>query len=324
MLRATRCLLVILLSLAASNVIAGPYPDRPVRIILPYPAGSLTDTIARSVSQSLQEKFGQPFVVENMPGASGTIGSMHVSRSAPDGYTLLANPSIFIVTPLLMNVRYDVVKDFTPITNFGLAPLVVALNSRVPAKTLSEFITISKAAPEKFSWALDGFGAPGHLAAELIQLKAQTKMVMVPYKGNTPAVTDLVGGHVSAMVAAVPNVISHFRGGAIRPVAIAHGKRLGILPDVPTLAEAGLGNIEMNSWYAFWGPANMPTEVVETLSKAIAEATRTPRIIQPFIDQGLVPVGSSPAEFSAFQEAEISKYKQIIKDANINLENPRR
>jgi tripartite-type tricarboxylate transporter receptor subunit TctC len=300
---------------------AQQYPSRSVRVVVAAPPGGLTDIVARSASQFLQEKLGQPFVVENIAGASSTIGAVQVARSVPDGYTLLVNPSLFVITPMLMSVQYDVVKDFTPISNFGTVPIAVGLNPGIPAKNLQEFIALAKADPDKFTWGAEGVGAVGHLTMERIQREAGFKNLIVHYKGTSPALIDLIAGRVAVMVSPVPNMIEQFRGGTVRPVAVATKMRVSTLPDVPTLEESGFPNFEIGSWYGVWGPANMPKEVVATLNGAIAEAMKTPRVTERVAAQGLIPVGSNSADFAAFQNAEIAKFSNMIKDANIKIGN---
>jgi tripartite-type tricarboxylate transporter receptor subunit TctC len=303
----------------AGDAAAQQYPSRSVRVVVAAPPGGLTDVVARSVSQFLHEKLRQPFVVENIAGASSTIGAVAVARSAPDGYTLLVNPSLFVITPMLMNVQYDVVKDFTPISNFGTVPLAVGINPEIPAKTLQEFITLAKADPEKFSWGAEGIGAVGHLTMERIQREAGFKLLIVPYKGMSPALIDLLAGRVSAMISPVPNLIEQFRAGTVRPLAVTTKQRVSTLPDVPTLEESGFRDFEIGSWYGIWGPANMPRDVVAILNREIAEAMKTPRVIDHVVAQGLIPVGSNAAEFAAFMNSEIAKYDRMIKDANIKM-----
>ena len=305
----------------ACQAAADQYPSRSVRVVVAAPPGGLTDIVARSISQFLHEKLGQPFVVENIAGASNTIGAVQVSRSAPDGYTLLVNPSLFVITPLLMNVQYDVVKDFTPISNFGTVPVSIGINTEIPAKTLKEFIALAKAAPDKFTWGAEGVGSVGHLTMERLQREGDFKFLIVHYKGTSPALIDLMAGRVSAMVSPVPNLIEQFRGGKVRPVAVTTKTRVSALPDVPTLEEQGFPNFEIASWYGLWGPAGMPADVVATLNRGIAEAVKTPRVMDRVAAQGLIPVGSSSADFAAFQNAEIAKFSKMIKDANIKIGN---
>lgn len=316
-----RVRLALLLAITAccitTTATAQQYPSRTVRMVVAAPPGGLTDIVARSVAQFLQEKLGQAFVVENIAGASSTIGAVQVARSAPDGYTLLVNPSLFVITPMLMSVQYDVAKDFTPISNFGTVPIAVGINPAIPAKNLQEFIALAKATPDKFTWGAEGVGSVGHLTMERIQREAGLKVLIVHYKGTSPALIDLIAGRVSAMVSPVPNLIEQFRGGTVRPVAVATRQRVSTLPDVPTLEESGFKDFEISSWYGLWGPAGMPKEVVATLNGAIAEAVKTPRVMERVAAQGLIPVGSSSADFAAFQNSEIEKFTKMIKDANI-------
>jgi tripartite-type tricarboxylate transporter receptor subunit TctC len=291
-MRAFGLVLALTLCCVAGSASAEQYPSHSVRVVVAAPPGGLTDIVARSVSQFLQEKLGQPFIVENIAGASSTIGSVQVMRSAPDGYTLLVNPSLFVITPMLMSVQYDVVKDFTPISNFGTVPLSVGISPTIPAKTLKEFIALAKADPDKFTWGSEGTGSVGHLTMERIQREAGFKLLIVTYKGTSPALIDLIAGRVSAMVSPVPNLIEQFRGGTVRPVAVATKTRVSTLPDVPTLEESGFPNFEIGSWYGLWGPANMPKDVVATLNGAIAEAVKTPRVMERVAKQGLIPVAA--------------------------------
>jgi tripartite-type tricarboxylate transporter receptor subunit TctC len=321
MFRTLGWLLAIASCCVAGSAAAQQYPSRSVRVVVAAPPGGLTDVVARSVSQFLQEKLGQTFVVENISGASSTIGAIQVARSAPDGYTLLVNPSLLVITPMLMSVQYDVVKDFTPVSNLGTVPLSVGINPGIPAKTLQEFIELAKANPEKFSWGSEGVGSVGHLTMERIQREAGFKLLIVPYRGTSPALIDLLAGRVSAMISPVPNLIEQFRAGTVRSVAVATKTRVSTLPDVPTLEESGLPNFEIGSWYGVWGPANIPPDVLNILNRAITEAMKTPRVIDRVVAQGLVPVGSSSADFAAFQNSEIAKFDRMIKDANIKIGN---
>src|SRR5437764_6735288 len=214
----------------AGSAIAQQYPSRSVRMVVAAPPGGLTDIVARSVSQFLQEKLGQPFVVENISGASSTIGAVQVARSAPDGYTLLVNPSLFVITPMLMNVSYDVVKDFTPISNFGTVPVAIGINPGIPAKTLQEFIALAKADPDKFTWGAEGVGAVGHLTMERLQREAGFKILIVHYRGTSPSLVDLPAGRVSAMVSPVPNLSEQCRVCTDRPVSVVTKTRHSTLP----------------------------------------------------------------------------------------------
>ena len=300
---------------------AQQYPARAVRVVVAAPPGGLTDIVARAASQFLQERLGQPFVVENIPGANATIGANVVAKSAPDGYVLLVNPSLFVITPMLLSVPYDPVKDFTPVSNFGTVPLAIAAAPSLGVKTLGEFLAGAKADPDKFTWATDGLGSVGHLTEERLQREAGFKLLIVPYKGTAPAVIDLLAGRVSAMITPVPNLIEQFKAGKLVPLAVTTKERISALPAVPTLAELGFPGIEIGSWYGLWGPAGMPRDAVNVLDREIAVAMKTPRVIDRLVAQGLIPVGSNAADFAAFQNAEIAKYGKIIKEANIKVGN---
>jgi tripartite-type tricarboxylate transporter receptor subunit TctC len=298
---------------------AQQYPERAVRVVVAAPPGGLTDIVARSASQFLQERLGQPFVIENIPGANATIGANVVAKSPPDGYTLLVNPSLFVITPMLLKTPYDAVKDFTPISNFGTVPLAVAANPDIGVTTLEKFIKLAKASPDKYSWATDGLGSVGHLTEERIQRAADFKLLIVPYKGTVPAVLDLIAGHVSVMITPIPNLMAQFQAGKLIPLAVTTKERVKALPDVPTLAESGLPGIEIGSWYGLWGPAGVPRNAVDVLEREIAQAMKAPQVVDRLVEQGLIPVGSNAADFAAFQDAEIAKYAEIIKDANIKV-----
>ncbi len=312
---------ILVLFCLAATAEADQYPSRAVRVIVATPPGGLTDIVARSISQFLHEKFGEPFVVENVAGASSTIGAMQVARSTPDGYTLLVNPSLFVITPMLMKTQYDVLKDFTPVSNFGTVPLVIGVNPDIPAKNIQEFIALAKANPDKFTWGSEGVGSVGHLTMERLMREGDFKILVVQYKGTSPALIDLMAGRVSAMVSPVPNLIEQFRSGKVRPIAVTTETRLTILPNVPTLEEFGFPNFEIGSWYGLWGPAGLPPNVVATLNAGVAEAVKTPKVMDLVVQQGLIPVGSNSADFAVFQNGEIAKYRKIITDANIKIDN---
>ena len=312
---------ILVLCCIAAAAGADQYPSRAVRVIVAAPPGGLTDIVARSVSQFLHEKYGQPFVVENVAGASSTIGAMQVARSAPDGYTLLVNPSLFVITPMLMKTQYDVLKDFTAISNFGTVPLAIGVNPDIPAKNIQEFIALAKANPDKFTWGAEGVGSVGHLTMERLMREGDFKILVVHYKGTSPALIDLIAGRVSAMVSPVPNLIEQFRSGKVRPIAVTTKTRLTTLPNVPTLEESGFPNFEIGSWYGLWGPVGLPPNVVATLNAGIAEAVKTPKVMDWVARQGLIPVGSNSADFAVFQNAEIAKYQKIITDADIKISN---
>jgi tripartite-type tricarboxylate transporter receptor subunit TctC len=302
--------------------VAQQYPVKPVRVVVPAPPGGQIDAVARAVSQYLGERLGHSFVVENRAGASTMMGSDYVARAVPDGYTLLVNASLMIITPMVMKkVPYDVVKDFTPISNLASVSLVVAAHPAVPAENLRDFIALAKANPGKYAFAIAGVGAVGHLTVERIKREAGLDVLIVPYKGTAPAVLDLIAGRLQAMVDPLPNFAEHIKAGKLKPLAVTTRERMNALPNVPTLAESGLAPFEIGSWYGLWGPARTPPEVVAVLNREIAGAMKAPRVADRLVGQGLTPVGSKSEDFAAFINAEIAKYSRIIKDADIKAEN---
>ena len=298
------------------------YPSKVVRIVVPYPPGGTVDAVARVIAQRLSESLGQQFIVDNRPGASGTIGSTAVAKSPADGYTLLVQASTFVASPLLMgNVPYDVEKDFTPVTNLGSVPLLVTAYPGTPAKNLKEFLVAIKADPKKYVFGTSAVGSASHLAEEAIKYEAKVDFTIVPYKGTAPALTDVMGGHISAMVDALPSTMPHVKSGKLKPLAVTTAKRVPSLPDVPTVAESGLDGFEMVSWYGLWAPPNLPPELVAKLQQEVAKALKSPQVAKALVEYGFMPSGSTPEEFKAYIRQESAKYAKLIKAANIRLEN---
>jgi len=307
---------------AAMTAHAQNYPSKVVRVVVPYPPGGTVDAVARTIAQRLSESMGQQFIVDNRPGASGTIGSAAVAKSPADGYTLLVQASTFVASPLLMgNVPYDVEKDFTAITNLGSVPLLVTAYPGTPARNLKEFLAAIRADPKKYVFGTSAVGSASHLAEEAIKYEAKVDFTIVPYKGTAPALTDVMGGHISAMVDALPSTMPHVKGGKLKPLAVTTAKRLPSLPDVPTVAESGLEGFEMVSWYGLWAPPNLPQDLVTKLQQEVAKALKSPQVAKALVDHGFVASGSTPEEFRAYIKQESAKYTKLIKAANIKLEN---
>ena len=301
---------------------AQTYPSKVVRIVVPYPPGGTVDAVARVIAQRLSESLGQQFIVDNRPGASGTIGSTAVAKSPADGYTLLVQASTFVASPLLMgNVPYDVERDFTPITNLGSVPLVVTAYPGTPARNLKEFLVAIKADPKKYVFGTSAVGSASHLAEEAIKYEAKVDFTIVPYKGTSPALTDVMGGHISAMVDALPSTMPHVKSGKLKAMAVTTAKRVPALPDVPTVAESGLDGFEMVSWYGLWAPAGPVTGARHQAPAGsgqgaqIAAGRQGPRRVR------LRPVRLYAEEFRAYIKQESAKYAKLIKAANIRLEN---
>jgi len=298
------------------------YPTKVVRIVVPYPPGGTVDAVARTIAARLSESMGQQFIVDNRPGASGTIGSAVVAKAPADGYTLLVQASTFVASPLLMDkVPYDVERDFTPITNLGSVPLLVTAHPGTPAKNLKEFLALIKADPKKYVFGTSAVGSASHLAEEAIKYEAKVDFTILPYKGTAPALTDVMGGHINAMVDALPSTMPHVKSGKLRPLAVTTANRVAALPDVPTVAESGLPGFEMVSWYGLWAPANLPPELVAKLAQETAKALKSPQVSKALVELGFVPSGSSPEAFKTYIKAESAKYAKLVKAANIRLEN---
>lgn len=269
------------LSALAPVAFGQTYPTKPVRIIVPYAPGGTVDAVARTLAVRLSEQLGQPFVVENRSGASGAIGSDVVAKSPADGYTLLMQASTFVASALLVKSQpFNIEKDFTPIANLGSVPLVMLVYPGLPMKNLGDFIKAAKAAPQKYTLGTAALGSASHLAEEAIRHEAGVDVQIIPYKGTAPAMIDVLGGHLTGMVDAVPSLLQHIKSGKARALAVTSAKRLPSLPDVPTVSESGLPNFEMVSWYGIWAPANMPADLTTRLNREINTAMQSPQVVQ--------------------------------------------
>ena len=291
-----------------------PYPVKPIRLLVGYAPGGATDIIARTIAAKLQESLGQPVIVENKPGATSNIASEAVAKSAPDGYTLLLG-SIANATNMTAykTPGYDTLRDFAFITQTMSAPSVLAVHPSVPAKTLKELIALAKAQPGKLSYASSGTGGSPHLAGELLKLRAGIDLLHVPYKGATPAITDLLGGQVTMSFQTALSAIPHLQGGKLNVIAVAAHKRMAQLPGVPTMAEAGLPDFEVSSWNGLLAPAKTPAEIVARLNKNTVKALAMTDVREKFAAQGAEAAGSTPEEFRAYIRAEIDKWGRVIR-----------
>ena len=303
-------------------VYAQSYPERPVRIVVPYPPGGTVDVVARVLALNLAEQTGRNFIVDNRAGANGIVGSDIVAKATPDGYTLLVQASIFVINPLfLKNVPYDVQKDFSPVTNIGSVPLLVTAHPSVPAANLREFLALVKATGPKYSFATSGLGSAGHLSEEMIKRQAGVpNMLIVPYKGAGPALMDVVGGQVSAMIDPLPSSYPQVKSGRLKALAVTSAKRVSFMPDVPTVAESGISGFDMVSWYGLWGPRGLPKAVTAKLTTETAQATRAPLAAARLGEQGFEPAGGGPDAFAKFVAQEIDRYAKVVREANIKAE----
>ena len=317
-----RCILSVMIvtMLAATSVAHAAWPDKPLRLVIPFPPGGPTDTLGRQLAQALSTSLGQSVVVENKAGGNSAIGSDAVSKAAADGYTLLFNASLFATNPHLVKLPYDIHKDFTPIALVAKAPLLIAVNNDLPAKTVTELIAYAKANPGKLNFGIGSNGSAGHLAQELLRSNAGIEIQMIPYKGSTPAYADLIGGRLQGFTDPVLGAIGQVQGGKVRALAVTSSKRLSALPYVPTVAESGMPGFEYHSWYGLWGPPGLPAEVVQKLNAEVNRWLAQPDVRTQFDKLGYEVQPGTPAEFATFVRENSARDAKIIKDAGIKAE----
>jgi len=314
--------LLISLSLglaAVSAAHAQSWPSKPVTLVVPFPPGGSTDTLARAIAPGLQAQFGQSFIVDNKPGATGTVGAALVKRAPADGYTLFVSSlGPFVIAPhLYKSVPYDPTRDFDLLTVAVQAPNVLVVPESSPHKSVAELIAHLKSQPDKMTFASSGSGSSDHLTAELFWQQSGTKGVHVPYKGGAPAITDLLGGQVDASFQNINAIIQHVRGGKLRALAITSAKRSSLLPDVPTLDELGVKDVDVYSWQAVAAPKGLPADVKSKLHAALVSALNDPQVKEKFLSVGFELVANTPEQFEAFQKAEFERWKQLIQSRNI-------
>jgi len=311
----------LLFSWVAATAAAQDYPNRSIRLVVPQPAGGPTDIVARIVAQKLSERLGQQVVVDNRPGAGSNIGTEIVAKAPKDGYTLVVGTVQHIVNPFLFPaLPFDAVKDFAPVSLMTKAHIVLVVNPQVPAQNVKELIAYAKAAPGGISWASAGNGSTSHLALELFKVETGVPATHVPYKGTPPALNDVLGGRVPAMFDGVITSLPHIKAGKLRPLAVASLTRSPLLPDVPTMTEAGVPGFETVGLAAILAPAGTPPAVVDRLSREIAAILRTPEVRDQLVAMGLEVVASTPAEFAAYIDAESKKWGKLIREAKIQVD----
>jgi tripartite-type tricarboxylate transporter receptor subunit TctC len=314
--------LAAFLCAAALAQSAADYPNRPIRIVVPLAAGGNVDIVARTVAEPISKSFGQPVLVENRPGASSLVGTQFVARSAPDGYTLLAVANTFATVPLIVaNPGYDPLKDFTGITLTCLVPQVLVVNPGLSAQSVKELIALAKAEPGKISYASSGNGSTGHMAAELFNRQAGVKMLHVPYKGNSQALVDVIGGQVAMMFDQVSTSAPQIKAGKVRALAVTSLARSPLLPEVPTVDESGVPAFEDITFNGLVAPAGTPRETLVRLQQAVAKAVGDAELYKRFIERGIeLKASSSPEEFSAHIRAEFEKKGRLVREAGIRPE----
>jgi tripartite-type tricarboxylate transporter receptor subunit TctC len=306
-------------ALAASQAFAQGYPSKPVKMIVPFPAGGPTDVQARIVAQKLGEGFGHPVIVDNRGGAGGMLGSEAVAKSAPDGYTLLMGASGPHAVGVLTRKEppYDPLKDFTALSLVSYSPLMLVVHPSVKANSVQELIALAKSQPGKLNYGSFGNGTMAHFAGELFKLKAGIDIVHVPYKGTAPALADLLAGHIPMMFDTIITSLPHVKSGRLRGLAVTKPTRSAAIPELPTVAEAGLPGFQAVSWIGLMGPAGLPKEIVDRISGDMVKMFADPGLREKLLNAGAEPVGSGAAEFAAHMKAELERWEPVVKAAGL-------
>ena len=306
--------LSILALIFAVTASAQSFPTKPIKIVVPFPAGGTVDFFARVISTKLSEALGQSVLVENRAGAGGNIAAEAVAKAAPDGYTLLMGSEIIAInTSLYSKIGYDPVKDLAPITLVGTVPNILIVHPSLPVNSVNDLIALAKKTPGKISFASTGQGTSTHLSSELFKLMANVDMLHIPYTGGPPAIADLISGQVNMMFINMPTGITHVRSGKAKIIAVSSIKRVSQLPDVPTVDQAGVKGFETSAWSGLYAPAGTPVDIINRLNAEVVKILKQPSVREQLMAQGAEPVGDSPEEFSRFTLAEISKWAKIIK-----------
>ena len=307
---------------ASSPQARADYPNRPVTLIVAFTPGGPSDLLSRILGKKLEQLLGQPFVIENRPGAGGNIAAEGAAHAAADGYTLLMGNNSILATnaSLYKKIGYNAEQDFAPISLIGSQTNILVVNPALPVRSLADLIALAKAKPGQLNFASSGYGAAAHLAGELFKAQAGIDIVHVAYKGAAPALQDVIGGHVQMMFATAASVVGHVRDGLVRPLAVTTLKRTAVLPDVPTIDELGLAGFDATTWHGLVAPAGTPRDVIDKLYHATAVALADPEVRKALGDLGVDIVGSSPKEFAAYIQAEIPKWRAVVKAAGARLD----
>ena len=300
---------------------ASAYPARPIRWIVPFPPGGAADLVSRAVGHKITERLGQQVVIDNRPGAAGNVGTELAARAAPDGYTVVIVPATFTTNPALSSkLAYDPQKSFAPISLVSSSALVLVVHPALPVTSVESLVALAKARPGELNYASSGVGASAHLAAELFKSSTGTRLVHVPYKGQPPAMFDLLSGQVQVMFPNIPVSLPHIRAGKLRALGVTTLKRSPIFPELPTIAESGLPGFEVNQWSGLLAPAGTQRGIVQKLYEAASAALRAQDVKAGLVAQGFEPVGSSPEQFGAYIAAEIAKWSEVIRKAGIRAD----
>lgn len=311
--------IAITISAALPQAMADDWPDKPVTVIVPFAAGGNTDGIARMTAQHLSDAFGKQFVVENRPGAGGAIAADIVAKAKPDGYTLfLTALPVMAIVPVINKVRYDSLKDFTPISNVATNAFVLVVNKDLPVKTLAEFVDYVKARQGKLSYGSAGIGSLNHLSMALFLKRAGLEMTHVPYKGNAPALSDVVAGHIPAMFSNLSDALPQAQGGTVRMLAVSSKARSPQAPQVPTVAESGYAGFNVLTWNGLMGPADLPQAIVDKIAKEMGGAVKNPTFAQRLDKFGVEPLGNTPAEYKSMLAEDMDDWAKALKLAGIS------
>lgn len=312
----------LLTSSAFALAQSSTYPDKPIRIVVAYTPAGATDILARTVGQKMTEAWGQPVIVDNRPGANGNIGTEYAAKATADGYTLLmVTAGTHGINPgLYRKLGFDAVKDFAPVSLVAMVPNIFVVNNAVPAKDLKEFIAYLKANPGKFNYGSPGNGSTAHLSMELFKTMTGTSMQHIPYKGSAGVLADLIGGQIIVTMDNMPPYVPQVKAGKIRALAVSTNHRSPAVPDVPTVAEAGVPGYDSGAWFGLVAPAHTPKDIVNKLSRETARILKLPDVNARLADLGAEPVGGTPEQFAAHIKAEIAKWAKVIKDANVELQ----
>lgn len=310
---------VVLLALSAP-AFADDYPSRPVRMIIPFPPGGSNDVVGRLVAKFLSEKLGQQVFVDNRGGAGGSIGTEAAAKADPDGYTLLGVSLAHAVNPALYKLNYDPIKSFTPIAIFATGPNVLVVNPELPVKSVQELLALAKQKPGELNYASAGIGSFQHLGGELFKLKSKANIVHVPYKGGGPAMQDVIAGHVKIIFSSLVQTTPFIKSGQLRALGTGGAKRSTVLPDVPTIAEAGVPDYVADNWWGLVAPAGLPAPIADKLYKAVQAALQAPELKAQFDREGATIVEMSSAEFSEYIKTEIVKWGQVVKEGGITAQ----
>lgn len=303
------------------NVSAQPYPSKPVRVVIPFPAGGTTDILARAIGQKLTEEWKQQVIIDNRPGGGANIGAEIAVKSPPDGYTLLmASTAHSINASLYTGLTYDPIKDFTPVTLIAVTGQVLCVHPSVPVKSIKEFIDYAKKRPGELNYSSAGNGSLPHLAAELFRSRTGINIVHVPYKGAPPAMTDLLAGHVALSFATAPSAVPHVKSGKLRALGVSTATRMPALPEVPTIAEKGVPDFEASNFFGLAGPPGMPVTVVDRLNAAVVRIVQSPGIAKYMSEQGADALTSTPAEYGAHLKSEVVKWAKVVKDSGAKID----